>query len=356
MVDDVLVTGGAGFIGSHAAVYYDENGANVTVVDALSRGTSLSHEAERCDSASYNWEYLSNTHPDIELIEADVTNSDRIASIVEGHDAIVHTAGQVAVTESIRNPRSDLETNALGTLNVLEAARTATTQPAVAFTSTNKVYGDNVNDVPIYEKEQRYEYDDSSFDDGISESFPIDNAEHTPYGVSKLTGDLYVQDYARRGLVDAAAFRMSCIYGPRQFGTEEQGWLAHFVLSVLKDDPITVYGDGKQVRDVLYVDDLVRAFDAFLSDPADKPAVYNIGGGQQRSTSLLETLERLSEMTGRDPTVTYEGWREGDQRVYVTDITRVREVLDWEPEIDLETGIERYIDWYTDVNGAGSRV
>lgn len=274
-MDDMLVTGGAGFIGSHAAAYYDDRGVSVTALDNLSRVETLDSGAER-DTARYNWEYLAEEHPGVDRVEADIRDAERLESIVEGHDAIVHTAGQVAVTASLEDPRTDFEVNAEGTFNVLEAARKADSAPAVAFASTNKVYGNNVNDVPVREEETRYWYDDPEYEAGIPEDLSIDGCEHTPYGTSKLAADLYVQDYAARGVVDAAAFRMSCIYGPRQFGNEDQGWVAHFAISTMEEQPLTIFGDGKQVRDVLYVDDLIRAYDSFLQDPSGKPAVYNV--------------------------------------------------------------------------------
>lgn len=344
--ENVLVTGGAGFVGSHAAAFYDDRGADVTALDNLSRTETLDHADESRDTAAYNWRYLKKNHQDIELIEADIRDHERLETIVEGHDAIIHTAGQVAVTASIQDPRTDFQINAQGTFNVLEAARKADSDPAMVLASTNKVYGDNVNEIPVREEETRYWYDDSEFDRGIPESLPIDDCEHTPYGVSKLTADLYVQDYADRNEVDAAAFRMSCIYGPRQFGNEDQGWVAHFALSTLRDEPLTIYGDGKQVRDVLYVDDLIRAYDAFLSDPDGKPAVYNIGGGAEHTTSLLEFLDLLEDQTGKRTKISFDEWREGDQKVYVSDTSRAERALDWSPRVDFETGIERFLEWY----------
>lgn len=350
MTSRVLITGGAGFVGSHAAAYYDKKGADVTALDNLSRTETLEHADETRDTAAYNWQYLEQEHPDVDLVEADIREHERLQSIVEGHDAIVHTAGQVAVTASIQDPRTDFEVNAQGTFNVLEAARKADSDPAVVIASTNKVYGDNVNDIPVREEERRYWYDDPEFESGIPESLSIDDCEHTPYGVSKLAADLYVQDYADRGVVDAAAFRMSCIYGPRQFGNEDQGWVAHFALSTLRDEPLTIFGDGKQVRDVLYVDDLIRAYDAFLSDPEGKPAVYNIGGGADHTTSLLEFLDLLEGKTDASSDISFDEWREGDQKVYVSDIDRAREKLDWEPQVDFETGIDRFLEWYQNRN------
>lgn len=342
----VLVTGGAGFVGSHAAAYYDERGASVTALDNLSRTETLEHADESRDTAAYNWRYLEENHPSVNLVEADIRDADRLVEIVEGHDAIVHTAGQVAVTASIQDPRTDFEINAQGTFNVLEAARLADSNPAVVLASTNKVYGDNVNEIPVREEESRYWYANPKYDDGIPESLSIDDCEHTPYGVSKLAADLYVQDYAERNEVQAAAFRMSCIYGTRQFGNEDQGWVAHFALSTLRDEPLSIFGDGKQVRDVLYVEDLIRAYDAFLSDPNDKPAVFNIGGGPEHTTSLLEFLDLLEAKTGKRTHITFDDWREGDQKVYVTDITRAQDVLDWEPRVGFKDGIDRFLDWY----------
>jgi CDP-paratose 2-epimerase len=346
MPNHVLVTGGAGFVGSHAAAYYDDKGAAVTALDNLSRTETLEHADETRDTAGYNWQYLKDEHPDVDRVEADIRDHERLEAIVEGHDAIVHTAGQVAVTASLQDPRTDFEINAAGTLNVLEAARKADSDPAVVLASTNKVYGHNVNDIPVREEATRYWYDDPAYDEGIPESLSIDDCEHTPYGVSKLAADLYVQDYAARGVVDAAAFRMSCIYGPRQFGNEDQGWIAHFALSTLRDEPLTIFGDGKQVRDVLYVEDLIRAYDAFLSAPADKPAIYNIGGGADHTTSLLEFLDLLEAKTDARSDISFDEWREGDQKVYVSDISRARDALDWEPRVDFETGIDRFLDWY----------
>jgi len=345
--ESVLVTGGVGFVGSHAVEYYAEQDTEVTAFDNLSRIDTLETADESRNTAAYNWNYISENYPDVELVEGDIRDQEHLEQVVEGHDAIVHTAGQVAVTASIQDPRTDFEVNALGTFNVLEAARKADSDPAVALASTNKVYGDNVNEIPVHEKETRYEYDDPEYKNGIPESLSIDDCEHTPYGTSKLSADLYVQDYADRNEVTAAAFRMSCIYGPRQFGNEDQGWVAHFAISTLQDEPLTIFGDGKQIRDVLYVKDLIRAYDAFLSDPEGKPSVYNMGGGKENTTSLLEFLDMLEAQTGERTDISFDDWREGDQKVYVSDISRAQNELDWEPEVDFETGIRRFVDWYT---------
>lgn len=341
----VLVTGGAGFVGSHAVEYYADQGAEVTALDNLSRVETLETADENRNTSAYNWRYLEEHYPDVNLIQGDVRDAELIDEVVAGHEAVVHTAGQVAVTASIQDPRTDFEVNALGTFNILEAARKTETDPAVVLASTNKVYGDNVNVIPVREEETRYQYDDPAYANGIPESLSIDDCEHTPYGTSKLAADLYVQDYAQRGVVNAAAFRMSCIYGTRQFGNEDQGWVAHFALSTLDDDPLTIFGDGKQVRDVLYVKDLIRAYDAFLSAPTDKPPVYNVGGGPANTTSLLEFLNLLEAKSGERTNISFDDWREGDQKVYVSDISRARRELNWEPRVDFDEGVERFVQW-----------
>jgi CDP-paratose 2-epimerase len=345
MTKNVLVTGGAGFIGSHAAEYYSKKGDNVTIIDNLSRVDTLDADESR-NTATYNWDYLQRNFPEIEFIEMDIRNPNEVEDIVEGHDAIIHTAGQVAVTASITNPRTDFEVNAKGTFNILEGARKAQSNPPVVFASTNKVYGDNINDIPVCEEDSRYRYNHPEFTDGVSEEVSIDNCEHTPYGVSKLTGDLYAQDYAERNIVDTAVFRMSCVYGTRQFGNEDQGWLAHFIISTLQDESLTIFGDGKQVRDLLYINDLIRAYDSFIENPSGRSGVYNIGGGPQNTASLLEFLDLVEEKTGKRTGISYEDWREGDQKVYISDISKVKENLDWEPQIGCEEGVSRFINWW----------
>lgn len=344
-LDSVLVTGGAGFVGSHVAEFYAERGVDVTIVDNRSRTETLEHATDERDSSGYNWAYLESKQPSIEFVEADVRDAERMAALIEGQDGVVHTAGQVAVTSSLDDPVTDFEINARGTLNVLEGARKASSDPSVVVASTNKVYGNNVNEIPVAEGDTRYTYDDPEYATGVPESLSIDGCEHTPYGVSKLAADLYVQDYAARGVVDAAAFRMSCIYGPRQFGNEDQGWVAHFALSALRDEPLTIFGDGKQVRDVLHVEDLVRAYDAFLRSDEDVPAVYNVGGGPDNTTSLLEFVDLLEKSLDTTVDVSFDDWREGDQRVYVSDISRARSELDWEPQVSFEAGIEQFVEW-----------
>jgi CDP-paratose 2-epimerase len=344
----ILVTGGAGFVGSHVAEFYAKQDEEVIALDNLSRAKVLSDASADSNTPKYNWRYLKQ-FDNVERVKEDVRNADALAEIADDVDAIVHCAGQVAVTSSLEDRQEDFSTNAQGTFNVLEAARKATTDPAVTFCSTNKVYGDNVNDIPVTLNGQRYEYDDPAFANGIPETLSIDDCEHTPYGASKLAADLYVQDYAYRNEVDAAVFRMSCIYGTRQFGVEDQGWLAHFIISTLEDSGLTIYGDGKQVRDALWVTDLVKAFDAFIQnrDSVDH-RIFNMGGGATNTVSLLELLDILEAKTGKRADIDFGDWREGDQKVYISDISRAKQELGWEPSVSPEQGVERFLDWYRD--------
>lgn len=329
----ILVTGGAGFVGCH--LVHDLLGDNrkVTVLDSLSRRGS-----ER------NLEWLQRQHPDGDLrfVKGDVRDPQAVKSAAEDVDAIYHLAGQVAVTSSVQDPRLDFEINALGTLNVLEAARQSPCQPVVMFTSTNKVYG-GMEDVALVEKDTSYEYRD--LPDGIPESRPLDF--HSPYGCSKGAADQYVRDYARIYGLRTVVFRMSCIYGPRQFGNEDQGWLAHFIISAGTGAPITIYGDGKQVRDVLFVEDLVRA----LRGAVDKISVtagkvYNIGGGPANTLSVWKEFgQLLAELNGEAVRVSYRDWRPGDQPCYVSDIRNVGRDLGWTPEVDKRAGIRRLWEW-----------
>jgi CDP-paratose 2-epimerase len=335
----VVVTGGAGFVGSHVAEHFSQNHHQVVVCDNLYRGQTLGKFAK---SRSYNWQYLKENYPNVKLHHSDVRNFQSLQSVAKGADLIIHTAGQVAVTTSLKDPRIDFEINALGTLNVLETARE--NDAAVIFCSTNKVYGDNVNAIPVRAEAKRYSFENSSNKVGIGEDFSLDHTGHSPYGCSKLAADIYVQDYAHTYGLKTGVFRMSCIYGERQFGVEDQGWLAWFTIATITGKPLTIYGNGKQVRDVLYVKDLIDAFDRFLQRNV-KHAVFNIGGGPQNSLSLLELLGLLQRMTGRKPKVSFSDWRAADQKVYISDIGKVRETLRWTPRVSPEEGVKRLVNW-----------
>ncbi len=328
-----MVTGGAGFVGSHTAEYYQQKGEEVVVFDNLSRAALLKYDSPH----TYNWNYLKSKG--IELINGDIRDFDQVRGACEGVDVIVHTAAQTAVTTSVQDPKTDFEVNTLGTFNVLEAARRNDVE-TVVYCSTNKVYGENVNNLEVIEKETRYAFKNFR---GVPEDFPVDLCEHTPYGCSKLAGDLYTQDYGHLYGLKTGVFRMSCIYGTRQFGVEDQGWVAWFTIATILGKPITIYGDGKQVRDVLYVTDLVRAYDAFLEN--GKSGVYNMGGGSENTLSLLELLDLLEEFTGRKSPIRFDNWRPSDQKVYISDITRAKTELGWRPEINPREGVKRLVGW-----------
>jgi CDP-paratose 2-epimerase len=327
----VLITGGSGFIGTNLADRLLHEGRRVLLFDNLSR-----------EGVAQNLEYLQSTHGSLVDAEiADVRNSRLVARAVRSADAVFHFAAQVAVTTSLGRPRHDFDINARGTLNVLEGIRACAVPPPIIFTSTNKVYG-ALDDVRLQATESRYEPNGDA--SGVSEERRLDF--HSPYGCSKGAADQYVIDYARSYGIPAVVFRMSCIYGPHQFGTEDQGWVAHFLIRALERSPITLYGDGKQVRDILFVDDLV---DAFLLAERHAPAIsgraFNIGGGAANTISLLELLDTIEKLNGMRPEVTFEPWRTGDQRYYVSDTTAFREAAGWRPRVGARSGVRLLYDW-----------
>jgi CDP-paratose 2-epimerase len=333
MNEQILITGGAGFIGTNYVSHLLSQGNSVAIYDNLSRKGAARNIAwlrEKYGSDSFS------------LIEADVRDAESLNEAVLEKDLIIHLAGQVAVTTSVLDPRTDFEINATGTLNVLEAARLSGQNPVVIYSSTNKVYGD-LEDVRVAEGEDRYYFPDAP--EGISESQQIDF--HSPYGCSKGAGDQYVRDYHRIYGLPTVVLRQSCIYGPHQFGIEDQGWVAWFVIAAVTGKPITIYGDGKQVRDVLYVDDLLTAYDLAYAN-IDKTAgqIYNIGGGSENTLSIWKQFGPLLEKElGRDIPVAREAWRPGDQRVFIADISKASQDFGWKPNIGVEDGISKLIQW-----------
>ncbi len=277
----------------------------------------------------------------LELVDGDVRDADAVARASADVYAIFHLAAQVAVTDSVRDPRNDFEVNALGTLNVLEGARLSGRSPVVVYTSTNKVYG-GLEDLEARQLETRYEL--PALPDGVPETRPVDF--HSPYGCSKGAADLYAIDYARIYGFPAVSLRQSCIYGPWQYGNEDQGWIAHFLIRALRGEPITLYGDGRQVRDVLFVDDLLELYDAVLAAP-EKIAgrAFNVGGGPGLTVSLLEFLEHLRTAERLEVEVSFGEWRPGDQRVYVSDVRRVADELGWRPSTSLADGTQKLRAW-----------
>lgn len=326
----VVITGGAGFIGSNLAHRLLQGGERVILFDDLSR-----------PRVSRNAEWLRRSHGDrVELCEADVRDAGAVNEVCRGASFVVHLAAQVAVTTSLRDPVEDFEINARGTLNVLEAIRRQPSPPPLVFTSTNKVYG-ALPDVALREHGLRCEPEDAAVRSrGISEARALDF--HSPYGCSKGAADQYVLDYARTFGLSAAVLRMSCIYGVRQLGSEEQGWVAHFAIQALRGAPITVYGDGLQVRDVLFIDDLVSAIlVARAAMPRIRGRAFNLGGGPEQTTSLLELLELLEEIGGRRSEIRFEAARTGDQRWYVSDLQRFEDATGWAPHVRLRDGVAR---------------
>ena len=333
MAGNYLVTGGAGFIGSNFVHRLLGRGERVTIYDNLSR---------RGAQANLDWLRKEHGEKAVRLVVGDVIDADAIANAARDHDVIVHLAGQVAVTTSVTNPRQDFEANALGTFNALEAARLSGRDPVFLYASTNKVYGE-MQDVEVVEEATRWRYADLEY--GCSEAQPLDF--HSPYGCSKGTGDQYVRDYARIYGLPSVVLRQSCIYGPRQFGIEDQGWLAWMVIAAVTGRQITLYGDGKQVRDVLHVDDLLNIYDAAIAGiKVARGQVYNVGGGTRNVLAVwAEFGPLLEKMLGRKIPVARADWRPGDQKVFYADFRKARSQLGWEPKIGLERGIERLVSW-----------
>ena len=333
MKNKILITGGAGFIGCNAAARFIRQGEEVTIYDNLSRPGALK-----------NLDWLQETFGSkaFEFIQSDIRDSNAVNLAVKDKNIILHLAGQVAVTTSVVDPRTDFEINAIGTFNVLEAARLNKENPVILFSSTNKVYG-NMEEATSLLNESRYVYKD--FKSGIPETFPLDF--HSPYGCSKGAADQYVRDYARIYDLRTVVFRQSCIYGPRQMGVEDQGWLAWFCIAVLNGDPITIYGDGKQVRDALYVDDLINAYElAIQRIETTSGKVYNIGGGPDNTISIWSELsDELEQIVGHKIEVSYDDWRPGDQNIYISDISKAKQDFDWSPEVGVSDGVKRLWLW-----------
>jgi CDP-paratose 2-epimerase len=330
----VLITGGAGFIGCNAASRFLCRGAELVIIDNLVS-----------EPSTQNLQWL-RSQGRISFYQLDVREAARLASLVAEHsDAglVLHLASQVAVTSSVADPRLDFEVNALGTFNLLEAARLAGLKAPIIYSSTNKVYG-QMPDLELSSSGRRCEYIRQP--KGISEDRPLDF--HSPYGCSKGAADQYVRDYHRIFGLNTVVLRQSCIYGPRQFGREEQGWLAWLMIAAESGQPITIYGDGRQVRDVLQIEDLLDAFEAAARNiHITAGSVYNIGGGPANAVSLLEVLDFIESHAGVRIRYNFAGPRPGDQRVYVSDIRRARRDLGWYPRIGWKKGLLGLHRWVT---------
>jgi CDP-paratose 2-epimerase len=333
-VSSILITGGAGFIGVHSARHFADLGFTVTVLDNLSR-----------KGTAENLAWLKSVCP-LRFVHADVRDREAMERIVgeARPDVLLHLAAQVAVTTSVEDPRADFEANALGTFNVLEAVRLKSRETFFIYAATNKVYG-RMEDLGVVERNGRYEYGDLS--EGVSEERPLDF--HSPYGCSKGVADQYTIDYSRIYDLKTVTFRQSCIYGTRQFGIEDQGWVAWFTIASVLGKPITIYGDGKQIRDVLHVGDLVRAYEAAYAhrDRASGLA-FNIGGGPANTLSLRELIVQLEEMLGKKIPLKWSNWRPGDQPVFVCNVSKAEKLLAWQPSISVRVGVSELIAWVRD--------
>jgi CDP-paratose 2-epimerase len=333
----MLITGGAGFIGTNCAMSFYKRGWHITIVDNLSRHGTDRNLAWICD------------HIPVEFHRVDVRDWAALEKVFIGKkfDAVLHLAAQVAVTTSVTAPREDFEINALGTFNVLEAIRNHCPEAHVLYASTNKVYGE-LDHLKIVKKKGRYEY--GSLSKGVPESMPLDF--HSPYGCSKGAGDQYVVDYARIYNLKTTVFRQSCIYGPRQFGMEDQGWVAWFMIASLLHRPITLYGDGMQIRDVLHVNDLIELYNQALAHPEKSSGeAFNVGGGHKNTISLLELLTQIKSHLGHHSNYTFADWRPGDQKVYVSDISKAKKILGWSPKLSKAEGVSMLLEWVKDNQG-----
>ncbi|HXH21485.1 MAG TPA: SDR family NAD(P)-dependent oxidoreductase [Dehalococcoidia bacterium] len=329
----VLITGGAGFIGANLADRLIADGAAVTIFDNLSRR-----------GAAQNLAWLKDSHPeDFRFVQGDICDAGAIGRAMQGMQAVYHLAAQTAVTTSVTDPRSDFEINAAGTFNVLEAARHEGDNPIFIYASTNKVYG-GMEHLEVVEEATRYTYKD--LPRGASENEPLDF--HSPYGCSKGAADQYVRDYHRIYGLRTVVFRQSCIYGPRQMGVEDQGWVAWFVIAAVLGKRLTIYGDGKQVRDLLYIDDLVEAY-RLAGEHIEQTAgrIYNIGGGAANTMSVWTEFRPLLEraLGRRVPEPAFADWRPGDQKVFFCDTSRAERDFGWRPKVGVEEGVHRLAEW-----------
>jgi CDP-paratose 2-epimerase len=327
----LLVTGGAGFIGVNAARRFLQEKWEVTVWDNLMRR-----------GAEKNLEWLRQFGP-VQFDKIDLRHDKELANRIQGKhfDMVLHCAAQVAVTTSVANPRHDMENNLLATFNLLEVVRQFCPGAFFIFASTNKVYG-GMEDTPVVERNGRYEW--ANLPKGVSENQPLDF--HSPYGCSKGAADQYVHDYSRIYGLSTTCFRQSCIYGYRQFGMEDQGWVAWFLIAHALGRPLTVFGDGKQTRDILFVDDLIDAY-CLAWENRKKVAgqVYNIGGGPKNQFSLKELIRVMESETGRPVQLSFAKARPGDQRVFVADIRKAFNDFGWRPLCPAKEGIRKLNKW-----------
>lgn len=333
---NIFITGGAGFIGINAASYYLKQKHKVTIFDNFSR-----------PGAKKNISWLKQDHKgEIRVIEGDIrTDRKKLSNSVKNVDLVLHLAGQVAVTSSVVDPVTDFEINARGTLNILESVRFSGHNPVFIYSSTNKVYG-ALDDLAVTENPTRYVFDHLRF--GVSETRGLDF--HSPYGCSKGAADQYVRDYSRIYGLNTIVFRQSCIYGPHQNGVEDQGWVAWFMIALTRGKRLTIYGNGKQVRDLLHIDDLLCAYDGAVKNiGVTKGQIYNIGGGPQNTLSIWNEFKPLLEgLYKRTIIPSFSYWRPGDQPIYISDIRKAKKDFQWAPTIRVLQGIKSLYTWIQD--------
>jgi CDP-paratose 2-epimerase len=330
----ILITGGCGFIGCNLADGLAAAGCKVVAFDNLSRA-----------GVKENAQWLKLRHGErVSIVAGDVRDAISVIEAVRGARAVLHLAAQVAVTDSLQNPSDDFEINARGTLNVLEALRVHNHAVPLIFASTNKVYGRLVSDDEIKQVGRRHVPIDLRLAGGVGEDAPLDF--YSPYGCSKGAADQYVRDYGRVYGMNTVVLRMSCIYGPRQFGTEDQGWLAHFMLRAILGQPLTIFGDGLQVRDALHVSDAVSAWTAVLENiDLVRGRVFNLGGGADNAISLLELIDQIALMRSGTPSISFDRWRPGDQPWYVSRCDELTSAVGWQPRIPLRQGLGSLLEW-----------
>jgi CDP-paratose 2-epimerase len=336
----VLITGGAGFIGANLAHRLLSAGRPVLIFDNLSR-----------PGVERNLQWLVETYGNLVRVEvSDTRDLNALHAAVKQAAQVFHFAAQVAVTTSLVDPILDFKVNARGTLNLLEAIRAQENQLPLVFTSTNKVYG-ALDDIELSKESSRYQPVDTNLRArGISEDRGVDF--QSPYGCSKGAADQYVLDYARTFALPAVVFRMSCIYGPHQFGTEDQGWVAHFLIRAIENQPITLYGDGLQVRDILYVEDLVDAFLLAQENIGELSGqAFNMGGGPENTISLRELIDFIGDLRGESYSVEFADWRHADQRYYVSDTGKFHSATGWKPRVGVHDGVERLYRWLLEARG-----
>jgi CDP-paratose 2-epimerase len=330
----ILITGGCGFVGCNIADALATRGGAVIAYDNFSRAGS-----------EENAHWLKARHGErVKIVRADIRDSDRLRPSIAGASGILHLAAQVAVTTSLEHPLEDFAINTAGTLNVLECVRLSNPDAPVIFASTNKVYGRLLSQQDVAKTGNRYVPLNEVLRAGVSEDTALDF--YSPYGCSKGAADQYVHDYARIYGLGTAVLRMSCIYGPRQFGNEDQGWVAHFLIQTMRRNPVTIYGDGCQVRDILHISDAAAAWLAVLDDiDAVKGSIFNVGGGPENTVSLLEALDRISGIVGTRPQLSFTDWRPGDQPWYVSDIRAIGAALGWAPRVSVAEGLLDLAAW-----------